>query len=122
MDPIDLESIRNFVVDRPEGVTTFGNAGHFDALPETHREQILFLDQTARKYLFSFTGPSANLFTGHEWDPFAKGNFKIVEQTFPSGTNNMSCNRSLQIENVRSPTRFTAAPSTNLSILSNVTG
>ena len=80
MDPVDLENIRKFIVNRPEGVTAFGNAGHFDALPETHREQILFLDKTARKYLFSFTGESANLYTGHESDPFAKGNFRFVEK------------------------------------------
>ena len=43
-------------------------------------------------------------------------NFKIVVQTFPSGTRTMSSNECWQISNGLSPTRFTAAPSTNLSM------
>ena len=77
---IDLFNIHNFTIPHPDGASTFGNAKHFEALPEAHKEQILFLDKTARKYLFSFTNPSANLFTGDNWNPFAKGNFKIVEE------------------------------------------
>src|SRR5688572_721918 len=49
-------------------------------------------------------------------------NFTIVEQTFPSDIRCRSSNTSLQIGNVMSPTLFTAAPSTNPSILSRVTG
>lgn len=77
---IDLSTIRNYTMPRPDGVTFFGNAQHFDALPETHKEQILFLNKTAREYLIRFSGPSANLVTGHSWDPFVKGNFKTVEE------------------------------------------
>ena len=77
---IDLSNVHNFTLAHPAACSAFGNAKHFEALPETHKEQIRFLDKTARKYLFSFTNPSANLFTGDSWDPFAKGNFKTQEE------------------------------------------
>lgn len=77
---IDLASIRNYTRPHPEGGSAFGSAEEFAALPETHREQILFLDKTATDYLFSFTGEGANLVTGGGWDPFARGNFKTVEE------------------------------------------
>lgn len=76
---IDMDNIRNYTTDL-QGWSAFGNKEEFKSLPETHQHQILFLDQTATKYLWSFTGPSANLFTGGEWDPFAKNNFKKVEE------------------------------------------
>jgi len=76
---IDLNNIRNFTVNRPEGWTLFGSAEEFDNLPETHREQILFLDEGAGKYIFEFSSAS-HLTTGGMWDPFAKGNFKTVEK------------------------------------------
>ena len=76
---IDLNNIKNFTVDRPEGWTLFGNAKEFDSLPGTHREQILFLDKTASKYIYDFS-TDAHLTTGGLWDPFAKGNFKEVEE------------------------------------------
>ena len=47
---------------------------------------------------------------------------KIVVQIFPSGTKCISSSASLQKEKVTSPTLFTEAPSTNLSIFSNSTG
>ncbi len=57
----------------------FGSLDDFDALPPTHREQICFLDKTAQKYIFKFID-NAGLLTGGGWDPFAKGNFKVVEE------------------------------------------
>jgi len=77
---IDFENIKDFTVPAPQGWTPFGDAKDFEALPETHKEQILFLDGTAREYLFRFTAPSFNLLTGGGWDPFAKGNFQSVEE------------------------------------------
>jgi len=78
---VDLNNIKNFTVDRPEGWTLFGSAKEFDSLPETHREQILFLDKTASKYIYDFSA-DAHLMTGGLWDPFAKGNFKQVEKFY----------------------------------------
>jgi hypothetical protein len=92
---IDLNNIRNFTVARPEGLTVFGNAKDFDALPETHKEQLLFLNKSASTYLFSFTGPAANLLTGGSWDPFAKGNFKSVEE-FSGLSNTAESNQNLK--------------------------
>lgn len=77
---VSLDNIRDFVIEHPGGYTLFGNAEEFNALPATHRDQILFLDKSVKKYLYSFTGPSANLLTGDGYDPFAKGNFKTVEE------------------------------------------
>ena len=76
---IDLNNIRNFTVDSPGGWNLFGSAAEFDSLPATHREQILFLNQAAGEYIFEFSR-DAHLTTGGLWDPFAKGNFKSVEE------------------------------------------
>ncbi|HSC52528.1 MAG TPA: hypothetical protein VLC98_02850 [Phnomibacter sp.] len=77
---IDLENIRDFAIPDFQGFSAFGNAQHFNALPETHKEQVHFLNSEATKYLWSFTGVSAHLFTSGNWDPFAKGNFKTIEK------------------------------------------
>jgi hypothetical protein len=76
---VDLDNIRQFTVPRPEGWTVFGNAADFDALPETHKDQILFLDEAASKYIWKFSS-DANLLTGGGWAPFEKGNFRQVDQ------------------------------------------
>ena len=76
---VDLNNIKSFTVPRPEGWSLFGSAQEFDNLPETHREQILFLDKAASKYIYEFSS-DAHLMTGGLWDPFAKGNFKQVEE------------------------------------------
>lgn len=73
----DLANIRDFTIPRP-GPNFIGSAADFDALPETHREQILFLDKAAEAYIFQFAA-AARLVTGGFWDPFAKGNFRTVE-------------------------------------------
>jgi hypothetical protein len=75
---IDINNIRNFNIPRPDP-NFIGTAKEFDDLPETHKEQILFLDKAAEKYIFEFVS-SAHLITGGFWDPFAKGNFKNVEE------------------------------------------
>ncbi|MDB5203559.1 MAG: hypothetical protein JWQ27_2968 [Ferruginibacter sp.] len=74
---IDIDNIRHFTMPRPDP-NFIGTAIEFDELPETHREQILFLDKAAGKYIFEFA-VSARFITGGLWDPFAKGNFKTVE-------------------------------------------
>lgn len=76
---IDLNNIKNFTIPRPEPFNFIGTAKEFDELPETHKEQILFLDKAAGKWLFEFAS-TANLTTGRIWDPFEKGNFKTVEK------------------------------------------
>lgn len=76
---IDLNNIKNFTIPRPEGWTVFGSSADFDALPETHKAQILFLDKTAEKYLYEFA-EYARLLSDGGWAPFSKGNFKTVEQ------------------------------------------
>lgn len=76
---VDLTNIKKFVVARPEGWTLFGNGAAFDQLPETHQAQILFLDNTASKYIWDFSS-NAHLLTGGGWAPFEKGNFKTVEE------------------------------------------
>lgn len=76
---IDLTNIRNFTIDRPGSWTLFGSPEDFDNFPEQHREQILFLNKASGKYIYDFVA-SAKLLTGDLWEPFAKGNFKTVEQ------------------------------------------
>jgi hypothetical protein len=76
---VDLANIKNFTMPRPEGWTVFGHAADFDALPQTHKDQILFLDKEASKYIWKFSG-DANLLTGGGWAPFEGGNFRQVDQ------------------------------------------
>lgn len=75
----DLQNIKNYTIQRPEGWTLFGHAGMFDALPDVHQQQVFFLAQEAGKYLYDFLD-AAHIITGEGRDPFAKGNFKIVER------------------------------------------
>ncbi len=76
---IDLNNIKNFTTPQPEGWTVFGSAKDFNALPETHKAQILFLDKTAEKFLYELV-EHARLLSDGGWAPFSKGNFKTVEQ------------------------------------------
>ena len=76
---IDLDNIKDFATDGPEGWSVFGNAAEFAALPPTHQEQIIFLDKKATKFIYSFV-ENAGLITGGGWDPFGKGNFAVVEE------------------------------------------
>lgn len=75
---IDIENIEQFRMPRPDP-NFIGSGTDFDALPETHREQIIFLDKAAEKYIFEFAEAS-HIITGGFWDPFAKGNFKTIEE------------------------------------------
>lgn len=72
----------------------FGSAEEFDALPETYKDQIIFLNKDAEKYLYEFV-EHAGLLTGGGWDPFAKGNFKTVEE-FEHAVGNLDNNQLLK--------------------------
>jgi hypothetical protein len=74
---IDLDNIHQFTTPRPD-LNFTGTGKDFDALPPTHKEQILFLNSAADKFIFEFAS-SARLLTGGFWNPFEKGNFKTVE-------------------------------------------
>lgn len=76
---IDLENIKRFSYPRVDVVTPFGTPEEFDALPQTHRDQILFVDKQYSEYLLELLD-AGRLITGGLWDPFAKGNFKTVEK------------------------------------------
>src|SRR5690349_9602536 len=75
---VDLQNIKRFTVNRPDGWTILGNGETFDALPDSFKDQILYLDEAASKYIWEFSY-AAHLLTGGGWDPFAKDNFKTVE-------------------------------------------
>ncbi|NCI47018.1 hypothetical protein [Sediminibacterium soli] len=75
---VDINNIQNFRIPPPDR-NFIGAATAFAAIPETHQEQIVFLDKAAEKYIFEFAS-AAHLVTGGFWDPFAKGNFKTVEE------------------------------------------
>lgn len=75
---IDFSNIKNFTTTRPVGGSIFGSEADFDALPDTHKAQILFLDKTAEKYLLEFVD-NAQLISDGGWAPFSRGIFKTVE-------------------------------------------
>lgn len=74
---IDLSNIHKHTRARPD-FNFIGTGGAFDALPATHREQMVFLNEAAASYIFEFAH-SAHLVTGGFWAPFQKGNFARVE-------------------------------------------
>lgn len=76
---IDLNNIKDFSTTRPEGGSIFGSVADFDALPETHRAQILFLDKKAEKFLYEYV-ENAQMLSNGGWAPFEKGIFKTVNQ------------------------------------------
>ena len=76
---IDFNNSHLHSIPPPQNGTVFGSAADFDALPETHKAQILFLDKTAEKYLYEFV-EKARMLSNGGWAPFENGNFKTVEQ------------------------------------------
>jgi hypothetical protein len=76
---VDLDNIKDHTVPAPEKWNVFGSLADFEAFPETHKQQILFLGKDARRYLIDFLH-NAGLITGGGWAPFSKGNFAIVEE------------------------------------------
>ncbi len=76
---LNLENLKQFTIQRPDAWTLLGDAEAFDQLPETHQAQLLFLDKAASKFMYDLL-ESSKLITGGLWSPFAKGNFKTVEE------------------------------------------
>lgn len=76
---IDFSNIKQFSTARPQTPSAFGTAAEFDALPETYKAQIFFLDITARKFLYEFIDHTYLLSDGG-WAPFSYANYKTIEQ------------------------------------------
>lgn len=76
---IDFSNIHLYSIPPPQNGTVFGSPAQFDALPGTHKEQILFLNKKAEKFLYEFVD-NAQLISDGGWAPFSKGIFKTVEQ------------------------------------------
>lgn len=73
---IDMENIGKFSVERPESWTLFGDPDDFDKMPQEHKDQIIFLNTEANKYLHQFM-KFAKLVHNND-NPFGKNNFKYV--------------------------------------------
>jgi len=76
---IDFSNIKNFTTPRPNQPTVFGTAAAFDALPDTHKAQIFFLDATASQFLYAFIEHACLLSDGG-WAPFSYANYKTIDQ------------------------------------------
>lgn len=76
---IDLQNIRNYCIPRPEAWTLFGSREDFDALPQEHKDQILFLDKKADHFIYTYAA-SADLVSDDPSNPFSRNNFKVVEE------------------------------------------
>lgn len=76
---IELDNIREFALDKPSGWNSFGSPEDYLKMPDEHRDQILFLDRKANKYLYEYLD-SIKLITGPIWNPFEKGNFRTIEE------------------------------------------
>ena len=74
-----IDSIRRYSVARPGGWTIFGNAEQFDSLPQETKDQVVFLNADASRFVSDYF-EIARLMTGGGWDPFAGGNFKSVDR------------------------------------------
>ncbi|MES2062162.1 MAG: hypothetical protein V4456_09600 [Bacteroidota bacterium] len=75
---IDIENLKQHQIKRPDHWTSFGDAKDFDRLPMTHKDQIIFLDKTATKFLYDYL--ALTKFIASNDNPFSKGNFKTVDQ------------------------------------------
>ncbi len=76
---IDLQNIKSHNISRPGVWTLFGSPEDFDNFPQEHKDQILFLDKPAGKYIYGFAA-SADLVSDDTSDPFHKNNFKTIEE------------------------------------------
>jgi len=76
---VDLNNIKQHSVHRPDCWTMFGSPEDFDKIPDIHKEQILFLDKGATKFIYEYCS-SAKLIADDLWQPFSKGNFKTIEE------------------------------------------
>ena len=76
---VDVSNIRQLTIPRPDAWTLLGSTDDYDRLPGSHKEQILFLDAAATKFIYEYLS-SAKLVGEDISDPFSKGNFKTVEK------------------------------------------
>ena len=76
---VDLNSIKQHTIDRPNGWTMFGSPEDFDNIPDVHKEQILFIDKEATKFIYEYCS-SAKLIADDLWKPFSNDNFKSIEE------------------------------------------
>lgn len=74
---IDIENLKQFQIKRPDHWTPFGDGEDFDQLPETHKDQLVFLDKNATKFLYSYLH-AAKLIASND-NPFSRNNFRIIE-------------------------------------------
>jgi len=74
---IDIENLKQYEVERPNNMGLFGGVKDFDKLPQSHKDQITFLDKAASQFLYDFL-TAAKLIANND-DPFGKKNFKSVE-------------------------------------------
>jgi hypothetical protein len=74
----DLDDIKKYAVERPDRWTMFGYPDDYDKLPQTHRDQIIFLNKEANTYLYGFLN-GAKLYDTND-NPFRKNNFKHISE------------------------------------------
>jgi hypothetical protein len=84
---MDIEDLHKFQEDRPAKWTCFGSKEDFDKMPHEHKDQIVFLDKEASKYIVEFLANSKMTeelntwkYNGKDWSPFKKNYFKIIEE------------------------------------------
>ena len=76
---IDINNIKEYAIERPEGLTCLGTAEDFDNISDEFKDQIIFINEAAADYLYGDL-KSANFITGSLWEPFKESNFKSVEK------------------------------------------
>ena len=76
---IDLNNIRNYSITRPDAWTLFGSPEDYDNFPQEHKDQIIFLNKSADKFIYSFAA-SAHIVSDEPSNPFSKNNFKVIEE------------------------------------------
>lgn len=78
---IDLDNLRQHIIEVPEAPTLLGTRAYYDAIPETHKDQLFFLDEEATTFLRNYA-KAIKLVTGEMHDPFKEGNFRSVERYY----------------------------------------
>ena len=77
---VNLNNIKEHSVDRPNNLTMFGGPEDFDKIPNIHKEQLLFLDKEATKFIYEYCSSAKLIADDDFWQPFSKGNFKTTEE------------------------------------------
>lgn len=76
---VDIQNIKNHSIERPNRLTSLGLVEDYDNLTEAFKDQIIFLNEEASKFLYKYL-ESAKFITGNLWEPFKKKNFKYTEE------------------------------------------